>query len=209
MTLPRLHVVTNDAVLLEPSFHDRAADLMNAHGPAVALHLRATDARLDVLMERADGLVGRAREAGTAILINGRPDLSLAFDVGAHLGSRSVPVGAVRGLLGDGALIGYSAHAAGEAASAMDSGATFAFIGTIWETASHPGRKGAGLERVRTAAHDASGPVLAIGGVTPERAAEAAAAGAWGVAAVRGVWEAEDAADAAEEYLRAMGVVKG
>jgi thiamine-phosphate pyrophosphorylase len=39
-------------------------------------------------------------------------------------------------------------------------------------------------------------PVIAIGGITPDRAAELKAAGAYGVAAIRGLWMAADPAAA-------------
>ena len=44
-------------------------------------------------------------------------------------------------------------------------------------------------------------PVIAIGGVTPERAGEVQAAGAWGIAAIRSIWGASDPARAALTML--------
>jgi thiamine-phosphate pyrophosphorylase len=49
--------------------------------------------------------------------------------------------------------------------------------------------------------------VIAIGGVTPPRAAEARAAGAYGVAAIRAVWDADDPAAAARALLLSLGHV--
>ena len=46
--------------------------------------------------------------------------------------------------------------------------------------------------------------MLGIGGITPERIAELRAAGAYGVAVIRGVWEAEDPVRALGEYLAAL-----
>jgi thiamine-phosphate pyrophosphorylase len=48
-------------------------------------------------------------------------------------------------------------------------------------------------------------PVIAIGGVTPERAAELRRAGAYGVAAIRALWDAADPAAAAGEMLAELG----
>ena len=78
---------------------------------------------------------------------------------------------------------------------AVAEGADFLVVGNIYETVSHPGRFPAGLGLVREAAV-LGRPVIAIGGMTPERAAEVKAAGAYGVAAIRGLWMAADPAAA-------------
>ena len=205
MTVPRLHVVTDDDVLADPAFGDRAGALMSAYGPALAVHLRSPNGPVARLFRIAESLAGPAAEAGTLLVVNGRLDVALAVGVSAvQLGRRSIPVQAARRLLGVDGVLGYSAHGAPEAASAARNGADFVFIGTIWETPSHPGRPGAGPARVREAAADTAVPVLAIGGVTPDRARSAVRAGAWGVAVIRGVWRAEDPAAAARSYLEAV-----
>ncbi|MFO7892471.1 MAG: thiamine phosphate synthase [Longimicrobiales bacterium] len=205
MTVPRLHVVTDDDVLADAGFRDRAAALIEAHGPALALHLRSPGGPVRRLLEEAEALVGPADGAGALLVVNDRPDVALA--VGGHgvqLGRRSIPVQATRALLGDDAVIGCSTHGVAEAVSAAENGADFVFIGTIWDTPSHPDVEGAGLARVRETVAGTDAPVLAIGGVTPARAREAVAAGAWGVAAIRGVWHAGDPVAAAAEYLQTM-----
>jgi len=44
-------------------------------------------------------------------------------------------------------------------------------------------------------------PVIAIGGVTPERTRDVRTAGAWGVAAIRSIWGASDPAQAVRLML--------
>ena len=207
MSVPRLHVVTDDDVLSGPGFARRARSLIEVHGPALALHVRGPGRPVAALLEATRAVAEAAADAGTLLVVNGRPDVALAAGVTAvQLGRRSVPVQAARALLGEDGVVGYSAHGAAEAGSAAENGAAFVLLGTIWETPSHPGRPGAGLARVREAAADVRAPVLAIGGVTASRAREAVAAGAWGVAVLRGVWHAGDVAAAAGEYLSAMEV---
>lgn len=207
MTLPRLHVVTNDDVLAEAGFRERATAMIERHGSDLAVHLRGPSGPVRRLLAEAEALVEAAADSGTLLVVNDRPDVALAVGVpGLQLGHRSIPVQAARSLLGEEVVIGYSAHGALEAASAAANGADFVVIGTIWATASHPAREGAGLGRVRETATAADVPVLAIGGVTPDRARESLEAGAWGVAVVRGVWRADDPVEAAAAYLHRMGV---
>ncbi len=207
MTLPRLHVVTNDDVLADDGFRARATAMIRRHGGHLAIHIRGPSGPVRRLLAEAEALAEAASDSGTLLVVNDRPDVALAAGVpGLQLGHRSIPVQAARSLLGEQAVIGYSAHGAPEAASAAANGADFVIIGTIWASASHPERGGAGLGRVRETVTAAAVPVLAIGGVTPERARESLEVGAWGAAVVRGVWSADDPVEAAASYLNSMGV---
>lgn len=75
-------------------------------------------------------------------------------------------------------------------------------LGSIYPTTSHPGREPLGLDPLREAA--AAGPVIAIGGITPERVGPIMRAGAAGVAVRSGVWEAPSVSRAAARYVRAV-----
>lgn len=196
--LPRLHLVTSDAVLGAPDFVDRATAVLAAHGPGVALHVRGHGMDGGALLR----IVRALAHAGAAmLLVNDRLDVALAADVGAQIGRRSLPVPVARRLLPR-RWLGYSAHAATEAEDAVREGADFVVLGTIFATASHPGDGGAGVGLVRAAAPVA--PVVAIGGITPERVAPCLAAGAHGVAVLGGVWTTDDPVAATGSYLQAL-----
>lgn len=202
MSPPRLHVVSDDAVLAAPGFLGRARRLLGAHGGALALHVRGHGRSGAELFGLADALGGAG---AAALLVNDRVDVALAAGAdGVQLGRRSLPVSAARELLGDGALVGYSAHEPEEAAEQARAGADFVHFGTVYPSASHPERSASGIEALAEAAAGADVPVLAIGGVTPERAAEVLDAGASGVAVLSGVWHAQDPVRAAGRYLVAL-----
>jgi thiamine-phosphate diphosphorylase len=206
MTIPRLHLATHDDVLAMPDFLDRATALMEAHGAGVAVHLRGHRTGGGALFRLAAALEATGRACGTPLLVNDRVDVALAVGCGAQLGRRSIPVEAARTLLGPEAVLGYSAHTADEAVAAVQAGADFIVLGTIWPTASHPGEPGAGTELVWETAARVAAPVIAIGGVTPDRAGAALEAGAHGVAVLSGVWSQPDGVAAAARYLSVMGV---
>jgi thiamine-phosphate diphosphorylase len=204
LTLPRLHVVTDDRVLARPGFAAIAETLLDRGGAAVALHLRGHRTggrRLEMIGMR---LVERARVSGARLLVNDRADIALAIAAdGVELGRRSLPVVQVRLLLGP-RWIGYSAHGVAEAVAAERAGTDFILMGTIYQSGSHPDAAAAGIGLVREAAAAVRIPVLAIGGVEPERLAEIRAAGAWGAAVLAGVWNAADPAVALGRYLEGM-----
>ena len=197
--LPRLHAVTDARVLALPDLGIRAAAIA-AVGPAVALHARDREAGGAALARAALRLQALARPPEAALFVNARPDLAAA--IGAHgvqLGAGDLAPGDARRVMRHG-WIGRSVHDAGDAAAAVEEGADFLLVGTIYPSASHPGRPGAGVGLVRAAA--ALGrPVIAIGGIDPARAAEVRDAGGYGVAAIGALWDSADPAAAALALL--------
>lgn len=203
MTLPRLHIVTHDGILAAAGFRERAAALLDALGPAVALHVRGRGLSARVLHDHAVDLAAAALRSGSLLLVNERVDLALAARTGAHLNAGSIPLVDARRLLHH-APLGYSAHTADEALLAQAEGADFVFLGTIFPSASHPDRPGAGVELLQRAVARLDVPVIAIGGITRERVPEVLTAGTHGVAAITGIWDAPDPVAAARGYLEAL-----
>ena len=203
--LPPLHVVTDDAVVARPDFHEKALLVLEMGGPDLALHLRAPRTGGRRLFDLARALVPRAIDEDALLLVNDRVDVALAADTdGVQLGGRGIAIADARRMLGPKRWIGASVHSGDEARSAAAGGADFVIAGAVYPTDSHPGQAAAGLGVIEDAA-SAGLPVIAIGGMTPERAGEAIAAGAAGVAAIRGVWDEGDVVEAVRRYLRAMG----
>lgn len=208
--LPRLHVVTDDEVLADAGFAERAEAVLAACGPAVALHLRGHGTSAALRHALGMRLAAAALRTGAWLLVNDRIDIAMTVRAnGVQLGAASLSVPDARRLLGAGARIGYSAHGVAECAQAAADGADWVVVGTIWGSASHPDRAPAGTELLRECAAHTPRPVIAIGGVTPERVAEAADAGAEGVAVLGGIWTAADAGVAAGQYVAALEAAFG
>jgi thiamine-phosphate pyrophosphorylase len=126
-------------------------------------------------------------EAGAALLVNDRIDVALAVRAdGVHLGQAGLPVLAARSLVGE-RLLGRSVHGVPEALQAQIDGADYLMLGTIFRSASHPGFSAAGPRLIRKVKTRVKAPVVAIGGITAENAAQAIAEGASGVAVIRAI----------------------
>ena len=197
--LPRLHAVTDAAVIAADDFPVRAAAIAAA-GPAVALHARDRRASGAALTRVARRLVALAGPPEAAVFVNARPDVAQAVGAqGVQLGGADLRPAEARASFPRG-WIGRSVHSAEEAEEAAREGADYLLVGNVHETASHPGRPPAGLALVRRAA--ALGlPVIAIGGMDAGRAAAARDQGAYGVAALAALWRAPDPAAAALALL--------
>lgn len=203
IALPRLHAVTDARTLALPDLAARAASLAAAAGPALALHARDRALPARDLLQRAALLGDVAHGAGAALVLNARADLALAAGAtGLQLGQGDLSPREARTVLGPtwGGKIGVSVHSIAEAAAATDAGADWLLLGSIFPTASHPGREALGLAALAAIARGPC-PVIAIGGITPARAAEVHQAGAFGVAAITALWDAADPAAAATAML--------
>lgn len=202
--IPPLHVVTDDDVVARPDFVAVARAVLAAGGRRLALHLRAPAAPAARLFALAAELLESARAAGARVLANDRVDLALAAGLdGVHLRERSLPPDVVRTLLPPPALLGCSVHDEAGARSAFPH-VDYLVVGTIFATASHPGRAPRGPELVRRLAAVVPAPLVAIGGITPERVPELRASGAVGVAVVSGVWGRGDPGEAVRGYLEVL-----
>jgi thiamine-phosphate diphosphorylase len=192
--LPRVHAFTDAELLRSPEFGIRAAAIA-AGGPAVALHARAPGDAGGRLAAGALRIRSLATPPEAALFVNGRPDIAAALGAGGvQLAVHDLRPDDARRVFPVG-WIGCSVHSREEAAAAVADGADFLVVGSIYETASHPGQPGAGPSLVGVCA-ELGRPVIAIGGITPERAIEVRAAGAYGVAAIRALWLAPDPAAA-------------
>lgn len=204
MILPRLHLTTDDRIVSRDGFVDAAARV--AGSGALALHLRAPSLGGRRLFDLARRIRLALEDTRSLLFINERVDLALAVGAhGVHLPEHGIPLEAARSLVRTPTFVGRSVHSAEDARLTFARGADYVFLGPIFETASHPHRSPLGLEAIE---QSLPGRVIAIGGITPQRAAECIGAGAYGVAVIRAVWDSPDPAAAAEAILLSLAEVQ-
>jgi len=130
-------------------------------------------------------LVRLTRGTATRVVVNDRLDVALACRAdGVHLRGDSIPPVPARSIAPPGFLIGRSVHHEAEA-KAVAPDVDYLIAGTVFPTSSKPGlTECLGVEGLARICRSVSVPVLAIGGMTPDRLADVATAGAAGVAAI-------------------------
>lgn len=189
--LPRLHAVTDDRVIAHGAVVARAAAMADAAGPALAVHLRSRDLGGAALTALARELVQVLGPHGSWLALNGRADVARATGARAIVSGRGGL--AIRDIrrVAPAALVLRSVHDTTEIRDAVSEGAD-ALI------ASGPDHvMDASVVRAAAAAR----PTIAIGGLNATNAPSALDAGAWGIAAVRALWDAPDPAEAARAFL--------
>lgn len=156
--------------------------------PLVQLREKQLTAKL--LFELTAKAVEITRGSETRLLVNDRTDVALAAEAdGVHLTSRSIAPEIVRRLVPEKFLIGVSAHTEDEIVWASANGADFVLFGPIFEG---PGKKDVqGLEKLSAVAQRTTVPIIAIGGINPDNAADVIATDVAGIAAIRALNDKE------------------
>lgn len=167
-------------------------------GDVACLQLRLKEASDAEILEAGRALLPICREHGVAFIINDRIDLAKQIGAdGVHLGQEDleeVTIEDARRALGRDAVIGATCHASRHLAlEAAEQGADYVAFGAFYPTASKPKEKletwgTPELEILTWWQEMMELPCVAIGGMTPERAGDVAAAGADFIAAITAVW---------------------
>ncbi len=188
--LPRVLAYLDDSIATLGDFGVRASAVAAA-GSGVALVARSTATCGRALFDLSTRLVSLARPPMAQVLVSGRADVALGMGADGVIGTgTSLTIADLRSVVtqaGGRCAVLASVHDVTEAAAAVESGADALVVGTIWRSASHPERQGAGLDLIRETA-TLGVPIYAIGGVTVARVPEVMKAGAWGVAAIGAIW---------------------
>jgi thiamine-phosphate pyrophosphorylase len=139
------------------------------------------------------------------LLINDRCDVAQACGAdGVHLPETSLPTAMARWIMGRQTLVGRSVHHADAAVQAERDGADLVQFGPIFATPSKPDAKPVGIEALREVASAVAIPVLAVGGINKDNAAEVIEAGASGAAVISAICGAEGPKEATEALVKAM-----
>jgi thiamine-phosphate diphosphorylase len=194
------------ACLLEQARHAVAAGVD-------IIQVRERDLEARPLADLVSAILEVTRGSATRVVVNDRVDVALATGAaGVHLRADSFDARDVRSLAPRPFLVGRSVHTVADAEGAGP--VDYLIAGTVWPTVS----KAAdcpllGRDGLAAIARAAAVPVLAIGGITPDRLSDVAAAGAAGVAAI-GLFMADgegcrarELHDLAQKFRATLGAV--
>lgn len=177
-------------------------------GGARLLQLRAKNVDGATALAWCDALVEAGRERTASVVINDRADwCAMAGAAGVHVGQEDVPVEACRRLLGSSAIVGLSTHTREQIAAALDQPISYLAVGPVFGTATKAtGYDAVGLELVAHAsARAGSVPVVAIGGITLDRARAVIDSGASSVVVITDLLTGGDPKRRVEEFLDVLG----
>jgi thiamine-phosphate pyrophosphorylase len=187
LKLPKLYAITDRQ--MSNSTHEEIVRKMLA-GRARMIQLRDKEAGSRELLDAARACLNRTRAAGAKLIINDRVDVALTADAdGVHLGQFDLSVEEAREILGKDKIIGISTHSVEQLLAALATSADYIAVGPVYSTKTKEnGDPVVGLELVMEAKRLTDRPIVAIGGITPDRAREVIAAGADSVAVISALY---------------------
>src|SRR5260370_29868609 len=185
LVLPRLYVILDAGMLTEPAGHT-AQKLMDAG--VKLLQYRAKNAAARELWNESRAIAEAARPAKCIFIVNDRSDVAyLAGADGVHVGQDDLGVEQARRVIGPDRWVGVSTHSLEQFRKAAASSADYIAVGPIFQTSSKANPDPlVGTDLLRRVRALTGKPIVAIRGVTLERAADGLAAGAECVAGIRG-----------------------
>ncbi len=145
-------------------------------------------------------------QSGARFIVNDRPDIAPG---GVHVGQEDLGVEEARAICGRQRWVGVSTHTLEQVATADRTSADYIAFGPIFPTTTKQNPDAVvGTELLRRARQMTHKPLVAIGGITLERAAEVYAAGADSLAVVRDLICAASPGERAREYLKVAASTK-
>ena len=153
------------------------------------IQLRAKTWDSGVFLDLAHASAADATQAGALLIVNDRADVAAICGAqGLHVGQEDLRPADARRVVGDAFCLGLSTHSEPQWTAGLDTPISYLAIGPVFGTGTKAtGFLPVGLETVSRVAAMAGGravPVVAIGGITLDRAPSVIAAGASSVAII-------------------------
>lgn len=192
MALGRLHVLT-DYHFQQRFSHAELCELA-IRGGADTMQFRQKFGGLRHRLHEARKASAACADRGTTFIVNDSLDIALAVQAnGIHLGQTDFPAAEVRRLVPEDFIVGVTASSVHEAKRAWRDGATYVGFGPVFSTASKANpEETKGLDGLAAVCAAVPIPIIAIAGITADRVAAVIESGAYGVAVMTAVTNAED-----------------
>jgi thiamine-phosphate pyrophosphorylase len=188
----RVYYVTDTPLSSERGLVETA--MAAVRGGATLVQLRDPEAKAGELVRMGRALKTALDSVGISLIVNDRPDVAFAIGAtGVHIGQDDLSPEAVRRLLGPDAIIGLSITDVSEMARVPWGLIDHIGVGPVVSKGVKPdAAEPMGLKGLSACTMASRKPVVAIGGIGVDNAAECIAAGADGVAVVAAIAGASD-----------------
>ena len=161
---------------------------------------KSTDTELH--LRQAKALAHLCRKFHVLFIVNDSLDLAIEVDAdGLHLGREDGPLSEARRRLGGEKILGVSCYNRLDyAIEAQCQGADYVAFGAFFASSTKPNAVSAPLSLLQRAKRELHIPIVAIGGITPENAAQLVNEGANAIAVSKALYDPSDICAAAQKF---------
>jgi thiamine-phosphate pyrophosphorylase len=202
--LPRFYPILDTRVLAAKGIQPVEAARAVLDEGAKILQYRHKGIWVQAVFDQAAEIARLSAESGALFVVNDRVDFAKLLGAAVHIGSDDLSPFAARRILGPEPVIGFSTHNGFQLKRASEEAVQYLALGPIFSTASKENPDPVvgieGLEKWRPLTEK---PVVAIGGITLDRAADVLHHGADSVAVISGFLPENGGVDRLQERVKA------
>ena len=188
MKLPRLYPILDTETLVNCGVGVELAAAAYLEGGVGILQFRHKGHWTREIYAVALGVAQLCREAGAQLVVNDRADFALLLEAGLHLGQHDLAPRDARRLVGRDTMIGHSTHNREQLCIAGGEPVDYVALGPIFDTTSKQNPDPVvGVEELSLCRSLLEKPLVAIGGITLQNAADVLRAGADSLAVISGL----------------------
>ena len=176
-------------------------------GGASLVQLRDKTGEREAVLPMARAIKALCESHNALFIVNDDPNLAAASDAhGLHLGQDDMPVADARRIVHPGTIIGRSNNTMEEVEASRDAGTDYLAVGAVFPTSTmgKSRRPVVGTDLITTAKQATDQPIVAIGGINRQNAAEVIRAGADCICAVGAITLADNPKTAAQAIVEAI-----
>jgi hydroxymethylpyrimidine kinase/phosphomethylpyrimidine kinase/thiamine-phosphate diphosphorylase len=201
MPMGRFHAIT-DQTLQTTYSHIELASFALRGGADVIQYRDKSNLDSMARIRIAKQIGALCKENGASLIVNDRTEVARgAVASGVHIGKDDLPPSLARQIMGPMAFIGKTANSLEEALQADQEPVDYIGVGPIFGTTSKINALDPlGLEALERIANQTDKPIIAIGGIEPDRVDSVIGAGAFGIAILSGLWKGPDPMKKIQSY---------
>jgi thiamine-phosphate pyrophosphorylase len=186
-----LYAVTDRAWVGRQTLYEQVEAALK--GGATCVQLREKELDDEAFLQEAISIGALCRRYSVPFFVNDNVDVAIRSHAdGVHVGQEDMKVQDVRRRVGDGMMIGVSAHTVREALEAVKNGADCLGAGAMFTTATKADAEVLSMQTLRDICAAVDVPVVAIGGISRDNILQLSGTGAAGAAIVSAIFGAKD-----------------
>ena len=186
-----LYAVTDRAWVGKQSLYEQVESALK--GGVTCVQLREKELDDEAFLKEAVEIHALCQRYGVPFFVNDNVDIAIRCHAeGIHVGQEDMAAAQVRQRVGDGVMIGVSAHTVQEALDAVAHGADYLGVGAVFATHTKTDVSEMPRQTLLDICNAVDVPVVAIGGIHKENILQLKGTGVDGVALVSAIFAAKD-----------------